>query len=55
LRPVVAKTADQAVGRFSFLGAFFALDCPRSGAWTQRSFGWTAREARLFDDLAQGT
>jgi nucleoside-diphosphate-sugar epimerase len=38
--PVVAKSAEEAMQHFGFLGALMSLDCPASSAQTQERLGW---------------
>jgi nucleoside-diphosphate-sugar epimerase len=51
--PVVAKSPEEAVDHFGFLGYFFGLDCPASSAQTQERLGWRPSRPGLIPDLDQ--
>jgi nucleoside-diphosphate-sugar epimerase len=52
--PVASIAPDAAAEHFGWIGAFFAVDMPASGALTQERFGWTPKEQGLIADLAAG-
>jgi nucleoside-diphosphate-sugar epimerase len=52
--PVVAKSPEEAAGHFGWLGRFFALDIPASGARTQELLGWRPTGPGLIADLDGG-
>jgi nucleoside-diphosphate-sugar epimerase len=52
--PVVAKSPEEAAGHFGWLGRFFALDIPASGAQTQKLLGWRPTGPGLIADLDLG-
>ncbi|WP_375756392.1 SDR family oxidoreductase [Corallococcus exercitus] len=49
--PVVSKAPAEASDFLGFLGAFFALDAPASGALTREQLGWRPVEPGLLADL----
>lgn len=49
--PVVSKTVGEAAGHFGFIGHFFAMDWPTSGAKTRELLGWQPTQAGLIADL----
>jgi nucleoside-diphosphate-sugar epimerase len=51
--PVVAKSPEEAVQHFGFLGAFAGLDMPASSALTQQRLGWHPTGSGLIADLEQ--
>jgi len=53
--PVVSITPDQAGEHFGFVGHFFSLNVPSSGAKTKAALGWTPTQAGLIKDLENGT
>lgn len=52
--PVVSVAPAEAADHFSWLGQFFAMDCPASSRLTQQLLGWTPTQPGLIDDLEQG-
>ena len=52
--PVVSVPADQAVGHFSWLGAFFGADAPASNRATRELLGWEPTHPGLIADLDEG-
>lgn len=48
---VVSKAREDAPAHFGWLAHFFAVDCPTSGAQTQRELGWTPSQPELLRDL----
>jgi len=52
--PVVSIPREQATDHFGFLGAFFALDVPRSSAKTRAELGWEPVQPGLIADLEEG-
>lgn len=52
--PVTAIAAEKVNDHFGWLGAFFAVDAPASGAWTRQEFGWNPVQAGLIADLDKG-
>jgi nucleoside-diphosphate-sugar epimerase len=52
--PVVSITPGRASEHFTWLGQFFAMDCPASSAFTQELLGWTPTQPGLIADLEQG-
>jgi nucleoside-diphosphate-sugar epimerase len=53
--PVVSKPAAEAAEHFSWLGHFFAVDCPASSALTQEWLGWRPAHPGLIEDLGNGS
>jgi nucleoside-diphosphate-sugar epimerase len=49
--PVVAKSPEEAVGHFGWIGQFFAMDAPASSAQTQERLGWRPTQPGLISDL----
>lgn len=49
--PVVSISPEEAGAHFTWLGHFFALDCPASSAKTRAALGWTPSHADLLADL----
>lgn len=49
--PVVSLPADEVNKHFGWIGAFFGLDIPASGAQTQQRFNWHPSELSLLADL----
>jgi nucleoside-diphosphate-sugar epimerase len=49
--PVVAKSREEAVDHFGFLGHFVGVDCPASRAQTQQRLGWRPTRPGLIPDL----
>jgi nucleoside-diphosphate-sugar epimerase len=49
--PVVAKSPEEAVDHFGWLGMFAALDCPASSALTREGLGWNPVGPALIPDL----
>ena len=52
--PVESVHPDAAVEHFGWIGRFFALDTPASGAITRERFDWTPVEQGLIADIAAG-
>ena len=52
--PAVSVAAEEAGERFSFLGAFVAMDNLTSSELTRRWLGWEPTEPGLIEDLAAG-
>ena len=48
---VVAKSADEAVDHFGWLGMFAGLDCSASSALTRQRLGWNPTGPGLISDL----
>lgn len=53
--PVVAKTIDEAMDHFGWLGAFVGRDSPASSALTRERIGWRPAERGLIADLEEAT
>lgn len=53
--PVVSIPQEQAADHFGFIGGFFALNVPSSGAKTKELLGWKPAHADLLKDLENGT
>jgi hypothetical protein len=51
---VTSLAAEEAAGRFGWLGAFFAADIPASSAATRQRFGWEPAQPGLLADLEAG-
>lgn len=51
--PVVSVPVEKAGEHFGWLGAFFAMDLPASGALTEERFGWHPTGPDLLEDLDQ--
>ena len=49
--PVVAKSREEALDHFGFLGQFVGVDCPASSARTQQPLGWHPTQPGLIADL----
>ena len=49
--PVAAKTPEEAVGHFGFVGHFFGLDCPASSERTKQQSGWQPKQPGRIPDL----
>jgi nucleoside-diphosphate-sugar epimerase len=49
--PVVAKSPEEAVDHFGWLGMFAGLDCPASSALTRQRLGWNPTGPGLISDL----
>ncbi|TGQ71410.1 MAG: SDR family oxidoreductase [Mesorhizobium sp.] len=49
--PVVAKPREEAASHFGFIGHFFGMDAPASGAWTRDVLGWQPTQPGLIADL----
>jgi nucleoside-diphosphate-sugar epimerase len=49
--PVVAKSPEEAVDHFGWLGMFAGLDCPASSALTRKRLGWHPVGPALIPDL----
>jgi nucleoside-diphosphate-sugar epimerase len=49
--PVVAKSREEALDHFGFLGQFVGVDCPASSAQTQQRLGWRPTQPGLIADL----
>jgi nucleoside-diphosphate-sugar epimerase len=52
--PVTGVPVEQAMSHFDWLGVFFALDVPASGALTQKRLGWHPVQPALIPDLEKG-
>jgi len=52
--PVVSKSPEEAAGHFRWIGHFFAMDSPASGALTQEWLGWHPIQPGLIADLERG-
>ena len=54
--PVIAKSPQEAVGHFGFLGFFVGADAPASSALTQQRLGWRlTQQPGLIADLDRAT
>lgn len=53
--PVVSVSPAEAAAHFGWLGHFFAVDCPASGALTQEWLGWQPVHPGLIEDLGNGS
>ncbi|UPK68159.1 SDR family oxidoreductase [Chitinophaga filiformis] len=53
--PVVSIPPAEAADHFSWLGHFFAVDCPASGTLTQEWLGWQPVHPGLIEDLSNGS
>jgi nucleoside-diphosphate-sugar epimerase len=51
--PVAAKSRDEAVAHFGWLGHFFGGDVPASSVLTRERLGWRPTQAALIADLDQ--
>jgi nucleoside-diphosphate-sugar epimerase len=49
--PVVAKSPEEAVDHFGWLGSFVGMDVPASSAQTQERLGWRPTQTGLIADL----
>lgn len=49
--PVVAKSAEEVANHFGWLAHFVAIDCPASGALTQKWLGWRPSQPWVIADL----
>jgi nucleoside-diphosphate-sugar epimerase len=49
--PVAAKSRDGAADHFGWIGHFFGVDCPASGAQTRERLGWRPRQPGLIVDI----
>jgi nucleoside-diphosphate-sugar epimerase len=52
--PVVAKTGKDVEAHFSWFAHFASLDCPASGAKSQKTLDWQPTRPGLLEDLASG-
>jgi len=52
--PVESISAEQAMGHFGWLGAFFGMDIPASSALTRELMDWQPTQPGLLEDLDQG-
>jgi nucleoside-diphosphate-sugar epimerase len=51
--PVVSKSREEAADHFGWIGLFFGMDSPASGAQTQQRLGWQPTGPGLIADLEQ--
>jgi len=49
--PVVAKSREEMADHFGWIGQFFAMDGPASGAWTRKQLNWEPKQSGLLADL----
>ena len=49
--PVIAKSPEEAAGHFGWLANFLGVDCPASGAQTQKQLGWRPTHSSLIADI----
>ncbi|MDO6429780.1 SDR family oxidoreductase [Flavitalea sp. BT771] len=52
--PVVGKAGKDAEAHFKWFTHFASLDCPASGAKSQKTLDWQPGQAALLEDLASG-